>query len=72
MIDIGANLTSKSFQRDLPSVIERAAHAGVEEIVVTGTSLAGSRAAADLAQQAVTDVVAQGVVDVLEAVDVHQ
>jgi TatD DNase family protein len=52
MIDIGANLTSKSFQRDLPSVIERAAHAGVEAIVVTGTSLAGSRAAADLAQQA--------------------
>jgi TatD DNase family protein len=52
MIDIGANLTSKSFQRDLPSVIARAAHAGVEAIVVTGTSLAGSRAAADLAQQA--------------------
>jgi TatD DNase family protein len=51
MIDIGANLTSKSFQRDLPAVIERAAHAGVEAIVVTGTSLAGSRAAADLAQQ---------------------
>jgi len=52
MIDIGANLTSKSFQRDLPSVIERAANAGVEAIVVTGTSLAGSRAAADLAEQA--------------------
>jgi TatD DNase family protein len=51
MIDIGANLTSKSFHRDLPSVIDRAAHAGVEAIVVTGTSLAGSRAAADLAQQ---------------------
>ena len=49
MIDIGANLTSKSFQRDLPSVIERAAAAGVHTLIVTGTSLAGSRAAADLA-----------------------
>ena len=48
MIDIGANLTSKSFGRDLPSVIERAAAAGVDTLVVTGTSLAVSRAAADL------------------------
>ncbi len=52
MIDIGANLTSKSFGRDLPSVIDRAADAGVDSIIVTGTSLAGSRAAAELAQQA--------------------
>ena len=51
MIDIGANLTSKNFQRDLPSVIDRATAAGVEALVVTGTSLAGSRAAADLAEQ---------------------
>jgi len=51
VIDIGANLTSKSFQRDLPSVIDRATAAGVEALVVTGTSLAGSRAAADLAEQ---------------------
>jgi len=52
VIDIGANLTSKSFARDLASVIERAADAGVDTIVVTGTSLAGSRAAADLVPQA--------------------
>ena len=51
MIDIGANLTSKAFARDLPAVIDRAASAGVEAVVVTGTSLAGSRAAADLALQ---------------------
>ncbi len=51
MIDIGANLTSKSFERDLPSVIDRAAAAGVDALVVTGTSLAGSSAAADLAQR---------------------
>jgi TatD DNase family protein len=49
VIDIGANLTSKSFQRDLPSVIDRAAAAGVDTLIVTGTSVAGSRAAADLA-----------------------
>ncbi len=52
MIDIGANLTSKSFGRDLPAVLERAADAGVDTIIVTGTSLAVSRAAADLAQRA--------------------
>jgi TatD DNase family protein len=51
VIDIGANLTSKSFHRDLPAVIDRAAAAGVEALVVTGTSLAGSRAAADLAER---------------------
>ncbi len=49
MIDIGANLTAKAFARDLPAVIDRAAAAGVEAMVVTGTSLAGSRAAGDLA-----------------------
>jgi TatD DNase family protein len=51
VIDIGANLTSKTFARDLPSVIDRAAAAGVHALVVTGTSLAGSRAAADLAER---------------------
>jgi len=51
VIDIGANLTSKSFRHDLPSVIDRAAAAGVHTLVVTGTSLAGSQAAADLAAQ---------------------
>jgi len=51
VIDIGANLTSRSFQRDLPAVIDRAAAAGVDTLVVTGTSVSGSRAAADLAEQ---------------------
>lgn len=49
MIDIGANLTSKSFRRDLPEVIRRAVTAGVHTMVVTGTSLAGSADAAELA-----------------------
>lgn len=49
LIDIGANLTHASFQDDLPQVLQRAQHAGVSAIVVTGTSLAGSRAAQALA-----------------------
>jgi TatD DNase family protein len=51
LIDIGANLTSKSFRHDLPAVIDRAAAAGVHTLVVTGTSLAASRAAAEIAEQ---------------------
>ena len=51
LIDIGANLTSKTFQRDLPAVIDRAAAAGVHTLIVTGTSLAGSHAAAALTER---------------------
>ena len=49
LIDIGANLTHSSFAADLDEVIGRAAAAGVARQVVTGTDLASSRAAADLA-----------------------
>jgi TatD DNase family protein len=49
MVDIGANLTHESFRDDLPEVLARASSAGVEAIVVTGTSVAGSRAAQALA-----------------------
>jgi TatD DNase family protein len=49
LIDIGANLTHASFQADLPQVLERAAAAGVSRLVVTGTSVAESEAAAALA-----------------------
>ena len=49
MIDIGANLTGKAFRDDLPAVLERARAAGVEAIIVTGTSVAVSAQAADLA-----------------------
>jgi TatD DNase family protein len=52
MIDIGANLTSKSFRRDLPDVVRRAAAAGVEAVVVTGADLPASRAAAEMAAAA--------------------
>ncbi|RLN58512.1 hypothetical protein BBJ28_00006909 [Nothophytophthora sp. Chile5] len=51
MIDIGANLTNGQFRRDLPQVLRRAAQAGVEAVVVTGTSVTGSRQAVQLAQR---------------------
>jgi TatD DNase family protein len=50
MRDIGANLTSSQFAKDLPNVIARALAAGVRTIDVTGTSLANSRQAIELAQ----------------------
>lgn len=50
-IDIGANLTHDSFDVDRAAVIGRAAAHGVAQIIVTGTSLAGSTAAADLARE---------------------
>ncbi|WP_107852773.1 3'-5' ssDNA/RNA exonuclease TatD [Oceanimonas marisflavi] len=49
MIDIGVNLTSSQFDKDREAVLERALAAGVTGLVLTGTSLAESRAVAELA-----------------------
>ncbi len=49
LVDIGANLAHKSFREDLPDVIARAKSSGVARIVVTGTSVMGSRRAWELA-----------------------
>ena len=51
LIDIGVNLTNKSLVADLDGVMQRAADAGVEQMVVTGTSLDESRAAIDLCRR---------------------
>ena len=51
LIDIGANLTHDSFDRDRSQVLQRARDAGVNHIVVTGTSAQASAAAAALAAQ---------------------
>ncbi len=51
MIDIGANLTNKRFRDDIDDVLHDAAQAGVEQIIVTGTSVEGSSAALALARQ---------------------
>jgi len=48
LADIGANLTHASFREDLDAVLARARAAGVETIVVTGTSVAETRKALEL------------------------
>jgi TatD DNase family protein len=50
LIDIGANLTHDSFDRDRDAVLERAAASGVRRLIVTGTSVAASAQAAALAE----------------------
>lgn len=51
LIDIGANLTDASFDADRDAVIERAAAAGVKQMIVTGTGLEESEAALALAER---------------------
>ena len=51
MIDIGANLTDKSFQNDVEDVIDRAIKQGVNRIVVTGTNELKSHEAAKMAKR---------------------
>jgi TatD DNase family protein len=50
LVDIGINLTHKSFDRDRADVLARAAAAGVTTLVITGTSVVESRKAAALAR----------------------
>ena len=49
LIDIGANLADASFDDDRDAVVERAAVAGVKQMIVTGTGLEESEAALALA-----------------------
>ena len=49
LIDIGANLTHESFADDLDDVLRRASAAGVNRMVVTGSSDQGNIDAAELA-----------------------
>jgi TatD DNase family protein len=49
LVDIGANLTHASFSEDRDAVMARARDAGVATIVVTGSTVAESRHAAELA-----------------------
>ncbi len=50
-VDVGANLSHKSFRPDLEAVQERAVAAGVERIIVTGTSLRASASALAIAER---------------------
>jgi TatD DNase family protein len=51
MIDIGANLAHDSFGSDFDEVLSRARDAGVEQIIVTGSSEASSERALELARK---------------------
>ncbi len=51
LVDIGVNLTHRSFDRDRDAVIARATSAGVSTLVITGTSAFDSHRAAALARE---------------------
>jgi TatD DNase family protein len=51
LIDIGANLTHDSFDDDREAVLQRAADAGVNTMIVTGATLEGSRQALQIASE---------------------
>jgi TatD DNase family protein len=50
LVDIGVNLAHDSFDHDRPAVLDRAQAAGVAQMVVTGSTVASSRAALALAR----------------------
>lgn len=51
MIDIGANLTHESFNKDRSEVIQAAVDCGVKTMIVTGSNMACSRQAFELTQE---------------------
>ncbi|MHB0777431.1 TatD family hydrolase [Halomonas sp. WWR20] len=50
LVDIGANLTHESFERDLDAVMARARQAGVTTLIVTGTDLKHAEQAIAMSQ----------------------
>ena len=57
LVDIGVNLTNKSLLADLDGIVQRAADAGVTQMVVTGTTLSDSAQAIELCAQYPTTLV---------------
>ncbi|KAJ3228682.1 hypothetical protein HDU81_005992 [Chytriomyces hyalinus] len=51
MVDIGANLTHKTFSKNMPDILENARAANVRHIIITGTSVAASRSAIELCRR---------------------
>lgn len=51
LIDIGLNLTEKSFAKDSKEVVERAIQNGVEQMILTGSSVGGSERSLIIAKQ---------------------
>lgn len=69
LIDVGANLTHDSFDADRDEVIAAAAHAGVQRMIITGTSVESSHAAVALAGQHVGTMFATAGIHPHHAVD---
>jgi TatD DNase family protein len=51
LVDIGVNLTHKQFEKDREEALDRALDAGVSQMVLTGCSVKGSRAAQAFAKR---------------------
>jgi TatD DNase family protein len=51
MVDIGVNLSNKRFANDIEQVLARAQQAGIDHILVTGTSITESQRASELAER---------------------
>lgn len=51
LVDIGANLTDEAFEQDADAVLARARAAGVQDVLITGTSVTKSAAAVALAER---------------------
>lgn len=49
-IDIGINLTNKQFYNEQEEIINRALDNGVEQMILTGTSVRGSKESAEIAE----------------------
>ena len=51
LVDIGANLSHRSFKNNLSQVLQRASQAQVSQIIITGTNLVASREALRIARR---------------------
>jgi len=51
MIDIGANLASKRFEKNTAQVLERAEKANLSHVIITGTDVAASRRAEEMCKE---------------------
>lgn len=51
LIDIGLNLTEKSFEKDSKEVVDRAIQSGVGQMILTGSSVRGSEKSLAIAKQ---------------------
>ena len=51
LIDIGVNLSNARFEKDIEAVLERAQEAGIERLILTGTSIEESQAVVAICDQ---------------------